>query len=155
MQRVTRERIFETNSSSTHSISIVGGNYIPDILPVDNRICKVYPGEFGWEIDTFHDAAIKASYCLTYVKTGGDDEAGTKTQMLIGVLKEQTQCEVELIPNPKKNDWDYEWGYIDHQSHIGNYDVCGPAFDSKETLRDFIFNPQSYLHTDNDNHWVE
>jgi len=37
--------------------------------------------------------------------------------------------------------------YIDHQSH----DVVGKAFESKETLKEFIFNPKSVLRTGNDN----
>ena len=145
MQQVRREKIFETNSSSTHSISIVGGVYTPDKFPLEGGVCKVYPGEFGWDEDTFHSPAMKASYCLVFIKTilANDDRAN---QMFIDVLKEQTHCEsVEFVSDSKDF---YGWGYIDHQSD----DVCGPAFSSKETLRDFIFNPASYLHTDNDNH---
>jgi hypothetical protein len=42
----------------------------------------------------------------------------------------------------------YAFGNIDHQS----IEVCEEAFKSKEALRSFIFNPQSILMTDNDNH---
>jgi hypothetical protein len=68
--------------------------------------------------------------------------------MLIDVLKQATGCEVEFVPDPKTESWDYEWGYIDHQSS----DVCNEAFESDTTLRDFIFNPASYVRTDNGNH---
>ncbi len=160
--KVIRRRMFETNSSSTHSISIDGGVYTHDELPLEHGICRVYPGEFGWDEVTFHTAEVKASYCLTYVKTGGETKAGdqkgdafwlARTQMLIDVLKEATGSEtVEFFPYPKGDKPFYEWGYIDHQSHIGDGDACGEAFESEKSLRDFIFNPKSLLRTDNDNH---
>ncbi len=159
--QVTRHRVFETNSSSTHSISIDGGVYTADKFPLEDGICKVHPGEFGWEEVTFRTPEVKASYCLVYVKTAvsdtregkkqGEEFWQARTQMLIDVLKEETGCEtVEFVSYPK--DMSYEWGYIDHQSHIGDGDACGEAFESKKSLRDFIFNPKSFLSTDNDNH---
>lgn len=142
-----RHSVFETNSSSTHSISIASGDYVPDIIYVDEEgICRIYPGEFGWEVESYYDAPTKASYCLTYVKTGGgeDNEA-----LLVRVLKEVTGAkEIQF----EKTDFDYhEWGYIDHQSHVGEGDACGKAFKSEQSLKDFIFNKKSELHTDNDN----
>ncbi len=122
--KVTRNKVFETNSSSTHSLSIAGGEYKAEAFPIDNGICRVHPGEFGWDV------------C---------------TQMLINVLKAETGCEVEFVPIPR-TEWSfYEWGYIDHQSHFGGSDACGCAFESEGKLRDFIFNHESILMTDNDN----
>ena len=141
--RVIREGVFETNSSSTHSISISGGEYVAEKFPLDGGVCKVHSGEFGWEVATHYDAAMKASYCLTYAKSDGGRDADA--QMLTEVLHEAMGCEVEFMRSGSAY---HEWGYIDHQSD----DVCAPAFESKETLRDFIFNPVSFLHTDNDNH---
>lgn len=151
--KVTRTAVFETNSSSTHSISIEGGDYEPDVFPIHDGVCEVHPGEFGWERHTFHTPEMKASYCLTYVKAsvrlypGTDEGDAAKAQMLKDVLKAETGREVEFIPIPKTDSHSYEWGYIDHQSS----DVCGRAFESKESLRDFIFNPKSALVTANDN----
>lgn len=144
VMKVTRAAIFETNSSSTHSISIEGGSYSPDVFPLDAGVCKVHPGEFGWDVARFTDAASKASYCLTYVKgLGGRGDA--ETQMLRDVLKAETGCEVEFVLD---GDACHKWGYIDHQSS----GECMRAFESEDTLRDFIFNPHSVLVTDNDNH---
>lgn len=62
MNTVRRRFVFETNSSSSHSISIVSGDYIPDKIYVDETgTCNIFPGEFGWEIEDFYDAASKAS----------------------------------------------------------------------------------------------
>lgn len=140
--KVTREKVFETNSSSTHSICIAGGEYAPKSFRLDDGVCEVYPGEFGWEVAEFCSPEIKASYCLTYAKMFDDN--ARELRMLTDVLMAAGCERVEFIPNTGEF---YEWGYIDHQSS----DVCGRAFESKDALRDFIFNPQSILRTDNDN----
>lgn len=141
--RVIREGVFETNSSSTHSICIKGGEFAPDAFPLDDGVCKVHPGEFGWDVREFRSPQIKASYCLTHAKESGGDKR--LLPMLTAVLGKATGCEVEFVSAGGEY---YEWGYIDHQSS----GVCAEAFESEETLRDFIFNPDSWLKTDNDNH---
>lgn len=151
--KVIRHGLFETNSSSTHSISISDKAGVLDILPVEAGVCKVYPGEFGWEEDTYHGAVIKASYCLTHAKSRpeyglGDGER--ELQMLEEVIKENTGAEkVEFVPN---DDGFHPWGYIDHQSIECDGGAGEPAFASKESLKSFIFNPDSWLKIDNDNH---
>jgi hypothetical protein len=160
-----RKSVFETNSSSTHSIHIDDGKYVSDLIFVDNdEVLRIYPGEFGWEVEDYYDAASKASYCMTYLyqcaqryskdyKESWYDFSGHLQKwlnMLTEVLKEETGAsKVEYRQNDDKY---YPYGYIDHQSAQGDRDTCGPVFESKETLRNFIFNPNSYLHTDNDNY---
>lgn len=139
-----REGFFETNSSSTHSISISNGgkDKLSDSLTVEDGVCKIYPGEFGWGVEVYKDAAMKASYCLTYVK---QDHDGCE-EMLKDVIREFTGAkQVKFIGSSSEY---YEWGYIDHQS----YDVGDEIFLSKDNLRNFIFNPKSILVIDNDNH---
>lgn len=132
--KVTRHAVFETNSSSTHSISIAGDGECSDTLAVEGGICEVWEGEFGWEEETYNDAATKASYCLTFAKHNEHHLA-----MLRRVIQEHTGAdEVRFMGD----------GYIDHQSS----DVALEAFASDDTLAAFIFNPHSGLTTDNDNH---
>ncbi len=143
--KVTRRNVFETNSSSTHSITIAGGKeYKVDSLPLrDDGICWVYPGEFGWETESYNDAVTKASYALTWAKSYGEAEA---VDMLRDVIAKETGTKVKFV---RSSDDEYHaWGYIDHQSD----DAAKDAFKSSEALRDFIFNPASELRTDNDNH---
>jgi hypothetical protein len=138
---VTRRGVFETNSSSTHSVTIVQGvgDFVPDTLPMLDGVCVVYPGEFGWEEEDYNDAATKASYALTYARYRDSLEL---LEMLTEVLREGTgvQC-VEF--RPASADEDYKWGYIDHQS----LDCAQEVFESVDTLRAFIFNPASTLST--------
>lgn len=141
--KVIRRGVFETNSSSTHTITIAPGEILPpDTLPVEDGVCRIYPGEFGWDIWDYWDAATKASYALTFAYQ-------TKSEERLKLLKEVVQAETGLpVEFVEAGDKFYARGYIDHQSDS----VCAPAFVSKEALRAFIFNPKSKLHTDNDNH---
>jgi hypothetical protein len=147
MQTVKRTGIFETNSSSCHSISVVGGKYTPSKFPCspDGRVCEVYPGEFGWGPEEYRDAVMKASYCLTYAKERPDEGTGYLLERLERVLKDMTGARyIEFLSVGGY----YPWGYIDHQSSH----VCGEVFTSDQDLKDFIFNPASVLIIDNDNH---
>ena len=151
-----RHSVFETNSSSTHSISISSNTNTLDTLPVDEEgKLHVEFGEFGWEEETYRDAGNKLMYAATWVfghepdteyGTGNIKEFIKYKTMLEEVLKEQTGAK-EIIYKKEKGRWS-PTGYIDHQSS----DVCEEAFESKEKLRNFIFNPTSYFETDNDNH---
>lgn len=143
-----RQGMFETNSSSVHSIVISMGDCTDKLSPVDGRV-EIVTGEFEWEVRTFRSPAVKASYCLTYAKAVGDIG---KEQMLREVVQEHTGAQqVHFVRSGRPGDYG-EWGHIDHQSMPPEHDVCGEAFASKKTLRQFIFNPESTLHTDNDNH---
>ena len=133
-----RKGVFETNSSSTHSISISiaeDGNKIKlDTLPLDeDGVCRIHQDEFGWEHAMFNSPTMKAAYAYTYAK---DDIY--KMARLGRVIGEQTKASIEF----EEGD-----GYIDHQS----YDVCEEAFKDDETLKRFIFSPMSFFKTGNDN----
>lgn len=81
MKRVIRRGVFETNSSSTHTVTIVGKDKytyginekdIPEIytdFKVDPRYNKVLVdfGEFGWGPNAYNDPMIKLSYALTMI----------------------------------------------------------------------------------------
>lgn len=147
-----RKSVFETNSSSTHSISIDATGVCEPNLSVENGICQIYGGEFGWEVEDYRDARTKASYCLTYIMTIIRDEARRDCLgiMLTKVVKEVTGARDVMFCECGKRHWDDKpnYGYIDHQSDY----VCAEAFESEEALKQFIFCPGSVLHTDNDNH---
>ena len=146
--KVQRTGVFETNSSSTHAISIsLGdfGNSKRGKLPVDEKgICRIFPGQFGWEKRNYTDAATKASYCLTACWSCGADE-----KMLKRVVRDNMPDANDVVfvgkPGPRPS-WDCDY-YIDHQSS----DVHCDAFESDETLTRFIFSKRSHLYTGNDN----
>ncbi len=147
--KTTRHSVFETNSSSSHSISIAtASGKLLSSLPLDGSGNLVLNGgEFGWEEETYSDALTKANYCAVDASYANGD---TLTKMLVKVLKEQTGAK-DVVFNFTN---DYSVGSekplasIDHLS-VG---VATPAFESEETLRQFIFDPRSTLTTDHDNH---
>ena len=136
-----RYNVFETNSSSTHAINISREGILPPVK-CDEAI-YLSGDEFGWAWDRFNDWETKANYMaqsITSCPWNGDPyitDQG-KFDMLREVIMEQTGApEVIISAN----------GYIDHQSS----DIANDAWKDKDTLRDFIFNPKSYLFTGNDN----
>ena len=141
--KTIRKSDFETNSSSTHSISIddSGANYT-SITPDRDGNIVLKGGQFGWEIGDFNDPLTKANYCAVDQLSDEDN-----IKMLKNVLMEQTGAK-RIVFDFSEDYKHTNWSYIDHQS-VG---TSNNAFKSEETLRDFIFSKDSVLHTDNDNH---
>ena len=135
-----RKGVFETNSSSTHSISISSEGSPTDSIHVnaDGEI-RVY-GEFGWEEDDHYESSEKLAYAVIYASRQED-----KMQMLKEAVAEHLNIpEVTFRGDGVKGD---DFGYTDHQS----FGEVAEAFSSKETLINFIFNPNSFFTTGNDN----
>lgn len=71
MQNI-RKSVFETNSSSSHSIHIDTSTELNDfIIPNDDGNVVLNGGEFGWEYIRFNDALTKANYCAVYLSEVG------------------------------------------------------------------------------------
>jgi len=143
-----RRGVFETNSSSSHSISISSEVGLMDTLKLNgDGDVELDGGEFGWDEESFNDAQIKASYLAIYSKIYyPDDEIGEDKlkDILSMVIQEQTGCDRVIFAFTSEN------AYIDHQSIDSQ--TYHYLFEDPEQLRQFIFNPNSYLRTDNDNH---
>jgi hypothetical protein len=135
MKRIVRTSVFETNSSSSHSISVAKGDmdFVMDtIYPDQDGVIKVFGQEFGWGWEKFNDSMTKLAYVF-------QDQGGSHNDLIVEVVKEQTGA-LEVI-------FDEAGGYIDH-------DGCGTAGEvvrNKEDLRQFIFNKNSWLFIGNDN----
>jgi len=137
-----RKGVFETNSSSTHSIALGLEMLLDTIKPnADNNIIFLTGGEFGWEWAKYNDALTKANYCAVDQKDNPD-----RLNMLKEVIREQTGCERVIIDISNEYK-DSNFSYVDHQSA----GTSGGYFISKDKLRDFIFNKNSYLFIGNDN----
>jgi hypothetical protein len=145
MKQKIRQGVFETNSSSSHSVSIsaITENTILDImLPDEDGNIVLIGGKFGWEVKQYNDAWTKANYCAIDFFYNPD-----KISMLIQAIKEQTGCNDVLIKADLEN-WDSEYNsYIDHQSS----GIISNEISSIQDVKNFIFNPNSCLQTDNDN----
>ena len=140
--RKIRRGVFETNSSSTHSITIIGESTESDTLPIDADGAVVLTGgNFGWEWTRFNDALTKANYCVVHAYGKPDLE-----QMLKNAIQKETGT-AYVVSTCTDDDMTPNYGYIDHQS-VG---TATEAFADEETLRRFIFDKKSWLFTGNDN----
>jgi len=136
MKRLIRNSVFETNSSSAHSISLAGNDkqFVMDTIYPD-QFGRIYVrgGEYGWEWEKYNDAETKLSYAY---------QDNVPTELLEKVIKEHTGATEVIFDEKSKND-----GYIDHDSYATASSVCV----DEESTKNFIFNKNSWLFTGNDN----
>ena len=148
--------VFETNSSSTHSLTIEGVPTQDDTLtPDSDGTITLTGGQFGWAWERFNDARTKANYCAAYAqgRLGYDTGKPTKSHdeyanLLNAVLCAHTGAKLVVWALSDKYDAP-NYSYIDHQA----LEDCNTAdaFASAEALTQFIFSPMSWLFTGNDN----
>lgn len=156
-----RKNVFETNSSSTHSLVISNKersyNYN---LPVDDRGVLTIPfGEFGWGPELLIEPIEKLSYLVTdrgglydipeELKDADDDaiydfimEESEAIKDIVEVVK---NCcpEVKEVRFELGDSWN-PFGYVDHQSHGTSYGV-------DLSIEDLIFSNKVVIMIDNDN----
>ena len=135
MKKLIRKSVFETNSSSSHSISLASEDkefVLDTIYPNQDGIVTINGDEFGWEWFKTNEALIKASY-VAQSYAYNDHILDTLKE----VIMEQTGAE-DVIFNGLNN------GYVDHDS-------SGVAPSNIEDMRNFIFNKNSWLFGGNDN----
>lgn len=133
MKKLIRLHCYETNSSSSHVISLAKGEtefVIDTIYPDQDGIITVYKQDFGWEWEKYNDAISKLAYAY---------QDNVDVDMLKEVVIEQTGANDVIF---KDNE-----GYLDHQSVGTAKEICT----NKEDIRNFIFNKNTWLFTGNDN----
>lgn len=144
--KTIRNNVFETNSSSSHSLCIAE-------CDLDNLDGMIYPneegkiiltgGQFGWGYEEYNDSLTKANYCAVAFL-----ENENYLEMLKEAIIEHTKCkEVVILAELYNYESPYN-SYIDHQSS----DEAINSIRSKVDLKYFLFNPSSVLIIDNDNH---
>lgn len=145
--RQIRHGVFETNSSSSHSISI-GTQPRTQTLRVVDGVVTIEDGEYGWGVDYYYDAYTKASYCLTHITNHLDvDKPDEVAQALKSPQAEMLRRVIMDHTGAKEVKFQLMGGYIDHQS-VG---VANEAFENDDTLAQFIFARDSELVISNDN----
>lgn len=141
--RQIRNGVFETNSSSTHSIAIP-----------KQQISKRRPsamhfgiGEFGWA----HEEADPADYLYTAILAQKPDKRRELLQQLKEVLESNNITYTMQAPKFWRSEGvegDFlDNGYIDHSEDLGEFLTA--VFQTPETLLNFIF--EGLVFTGNDN----
>lgn len=134
-----RTGVFETNSSSTHSICIAKSCTI--VIPPSLHLGF---GEFGWEIDTHYDATSKASYLYTGLACNDRmDDIDKLVTILesngVSVSKEEPDMSRGYFGN----------GYVDHSDELVEF--LDAVMTDEEVLIRFLFADASFVETGNDN----
>lgn len=138
-----RPGTFETNSSSSHTLVVDPGVISnADVFATfaESGVIEVAPGKYGWDQEIFDSFWDKLSYLLTATQYMGD----YTPEDLKFEVEAWTGCEVKF-------DFSGEWypnGYIDHQSSYLPEEYLSTPRDRFQ----FLFNSDSYIETDNDNH---
>lgn len=135
-----RRSVFETNSSSTHSICITKNNNavsLPDKVVFAGR-------DFGWEQDIHYDTESKAAYLYTAICQLGRYGALDKSKLI--------QFIADTLAN---NGIDYEFMPLDDEcciDHVSELDefVASVCHSARRLLR-FLFSAESFIVTGNDN----
>ena len=148
-----RENIFETNSSSMHSIvvSSIDRGYNYDLPVTKDGILYVNFGEFGWGPEILKYPIEKLSYYITDQFGGFRDEDTNFDSIVCDILEDpRMKGLIEIlkakVPGFKKLELgpaEYcRFGYVDHQSS---------GLTSGKNVADLIFNSSIIIVIDNDN----
>lgn len=140
-----RSNVFETNSSSTHSICI------PKKTKTAVNQINFTIGEYGWENDTVYDTA---SYLYTAILCGYNyDEAMEKLDRLTDILNrhnivykfEEPKWEFDKYVGTKY--LSYDSGYLDHAYEAR--ELVEALLDDEDMLMRYL--SEGVVHTGNDN----
>lgn len=153
-----RRNAFETNSSSSHSLSI-SPNYITvDDLVVENDVVHIKCGEFGWGVEEYLNTSTKLSYLITVVAestigTTWWDENIFEGFMIKDLYETDEFQEIKevICSHEHCNDLivDSLRGYIDHQSKP--ISMSSFLADYGLSIEEFLYGNVKLI-IDNDNH---
>lgn len=148
----TRTGVFETNSSSTHSITI---DKHQDIWAYPKSPLTACFGEFGWENKHYSGVENKLSYVFTMMqyRCGTTKQSGILNSKWVKWLHEMVFDYCGQTINLEINDSTYyPLGYIDHQSTDMLDDIWADDESKfKNNMKEFIFNTKYGFSTGNDN----
>ncbi len=140
MKRQKRRNVFETNSSSVHTITISKQGYDKSKIP--ESIAFTFD-EFGWEVGKLCSLQDKASYLYTALNDVTD--RGKYIEFIKNTLK-SVGC-VAAFEEKKGNSY-WENGYIDHSESLGSF--LGKVFENEDSLLRYLFGT-GCIYTYNDN----
>ena len=156
--KVIRKNVFETNSSSVHSVTFKGVHNTENLEHLASPI-SIIPGEYGWSGPDVAGVLEKIVYLATMIldykyswdeknqKSYSDKERLAMLEddpdwiRIQGVVRDRLDKEVEIVI-PEGLDF-----YVDHQSCMSLESFLGNF-----SLEDFLFDPSVVVEIDNDNH---
>ena len=155
-----RQNVFETNSSSTHSLTISNKALKPSTLPTDPyNAVEVSFGDYGWGPDRLTRQDARLSYLCTMfweLECRGltdvsaiVDKPGYIT--IDNAVFKHTGCHISLVGITVRYGSLTIDGYVDHQSSVDDYkDIADFLAQHELTAAEFIFGDVS-VKISNDN----
>lgn len=163
MKRQVRKSVFETNSSSIHSLSIRkadSSDAIKKYMQDNGKTLNVKGDCFGWEFETYETPDKKLSYVYTLACSYSWDEylmmkefmrealQSAGFEPIFEEMKERKySADGDSYVEPvQRNSWDV---CIDHSECLERF--AHDIFSDKNLMLSFIFNEGSFILTGNDN----
>lgn len=159
-----RHGVFETNSSSVHTVTLSNGEMMPF-----NRQMQAYFGDYGWGYEVLVAPEEKLSYIITTIAAKMEfnrcDDNNEQEEIkraaflknkiwvpLSKAIEEYTGHPIFLDSRVERfvDSWNYYFGGIDHQSLNTLNRWLYPEPDI-EGLMKIIFNGTSFITISNDN----
>ena len=149
MKRTSRNGVFETNSSSVHTIVLKHeGPYVPELETDGNRVvthCHDY-SEYGHDDDAYLSTQQeKLDYLMSWLTVKHDYDYGGELydtweygHVLEAIKSVMPEIEVITVLDEDK-------ACFDHQTAPYSYNDCAVNLDSEEDIRSFIFNDNVQL----------
>lgn len=153
--RQVRRSVFETNSSSTHSICITSER--KPLMRYPTKI-RFNCGTFGWEERKYTSPEMKASYfysmLLCILSRKEAEEAVIKIWDML--YEEGIECEFEspVYDDDIHPDW-CENAYVDHAGEDDAHDFVKNLLRNKGRLLRYLFSEDSFVLTGNDNSYTD
>lgn len=140
MKRQIRNNVFETNSSSTHSIAISKKK------PVIGKYIHFGIGEFGWE----NRCVNTADYLYTAIlEQDESEELLNKFKEILDKYSIEYEFEEPLWHKSEFDNYKWlEYGYVDHSYELREFIFA--ILDDEDLLMRYLFG-DSMVYTGNDN----
>lgn len=170
MKRVIRRRMFESNSSSMHTVTVQGKKNVDEAwIPnrSDDGVIKIELDEYGWNGDGCWSFRTKLAYALSMIlhtEYPGFNQYDESFVVDSDVLHECLGYKLlmdtihkhipwcEEIEIKKRSDYFYPYGYIDHQSYEDYHSLQDFLDDWNVDVERYLFDNGVVVHIDNDNH---
>lgn len=147
MRKQIRHNVFETNSSSVHSLVYANGNLEPSELNMDGLgVIHISLGDFGKSYHVYKRQSEKLSYLLTCVYYLADCDAGN---IYSHFEFDKIQRAICSYTGARAIEIDNSEGYIDHQS-VPYDEISIIDTNHQNEIINYVFNKDVWLETDCD-----
>ena len=145
-----RKNVFETNSSSCHSLVISKDDYGPKHIPAYLNFNA--DEDYGWERSCYSSTEDKVSYLYTAML---NCDLSAQAKEFRRKLEEDFKIKI-FVPDYKRetskySDWEF-WnngGSVDHAEELVPF--INEILEDDDKLKRFLFDPRSCIYTGNDN----